>query len=439
MTDRSATATPVMPSPRRTVLPGEGADWTPPGWDDVVRDHGDRVYRLAYRLTGNQHDAEDLTQETFIRVFRSLCRLQARHLRGLAAPDHHEPLPGHGPPPRRGSGWRRCPRTRTGSPAASRRPSRSSPTPTWTRPAGGPGRLPRVPGRGRAVRRRGPVVRGDRGHPRGEARHGASRIHRGGPRCGRAGAAWRCGPGGRDEGRSGGRRMTGSRRFSLSSPDWGQAHLSLDAIVAYVDDELVPVPTPAPRPTSTVVATVPREVGPRVRPARPCVPQAARACRRRCCGACGRFRSRPSCPRCRPVSVSPRTGSSSCCAMSRGPIPVRARHLTSTTCTLPPAPGCPRQAWARPGRGAAPVLPPRADGCVSGIALSALAVGALAAPGSTPEPVAPSGVLGGVLMEVPPQLSPPSADVSVLVTTVDDPSAAPWRTRRSSMPNCATG
>ncbi|WP_260478724.1 RNA polymerase sigma factor SigE [Kibdelosporangium aridum] len=46
--------------------------WTPPTWDEVVREHADRVYRLAYRLTGNSHDAEDLTQETFIRVFRSL-------------------------------------------------------------------------------------------------------------------------------------------------------------------------------------------------------------------------------------------------------------------------------------------------------------------------------------------------------------------------------
>ncbi|MBC6450353.1 MULTISPECIES: RNA polymerase sigma factor SigE [Actinokineospora] len=46
--------------------------WTPPSWDEVVREHGDRVYRLAYRLSGNAHDAEDLTQETFIRVFRSL-------------------------------------------------------------------------------------------------------------------------------------------------------------------------------------------------------------------------------------------------------------------------------------------------------------------------------------------------------------------------------
>nr|WP_250150257.1 RNA polymerase sigma factor SigE [Mycolicibacter acidiphilus] len=43
-----------------------------PSWDELVRQHADRVYRLAYRLAGNQQDAEDLTQETFIRVFRSL-------------------------------------------------------------------------------------------------------------------------------------------------------------------------------------------------------------------------------------------------------------------------------------------------------------------------------------------------------------------------------
>ncbi|TAK68706.1 MAG: RNA polymerase sigma factor SigE [Actinomycetota bacterium] len=43
-----------------------------PSWDDVVTLHGARVYRLAYRLTGNRHDAEDLSQEVFVRVFRSL-------------------------------------------------------------------------------------------------------------------------------------------------------------------------------------------------------------------------------------------------------------------------------------------------------------------------------------------------------------------------------
>jgi RNA polymerase sigma factor (sigma-70 family) len=49
-----------------------GVVWTPPTWDEIVRTHSARVYRLAYRLTGNPHDAEDLTQEVFVRVFRSL-------------------------------------------------------------------------------------------------------------------------------------------------------------------------------------------------------------------------------------------------------------------------------------------------------------------------------------------------------------------------------
>jgi RNA polymerase sigma-70 factor (ECF subfamily) len=51
---------------------GQAAPWTPPTWEEVVREHSARVYRLAYRLTGNCHDAEDLTQEVFVRVFRSL-------------------------------------------------------------------------------------------------------------------------------------------------------------------------------------------------------------------------------------------------------------------------------------------------------------------------------------------------------------------------------
>jgi RNA polymerase sigma-70 factor (ECF subfamily) len=46
--------------------------WTPPSWDEIVREHSARVYRLAFRLTGNSHDAEDLTQDVFVRVFRSL-------------------------------------------------------------------------------------------------------------------------------------------------------------------------------------------------------------------------------------------------------------------------------------------------------------------------------------------------------------------------------
>jgi RNA polymerase sigma-70 factor (ECF subfamily) len=68
--------------PARSVASGVRADvtpveavsaaWTPPTWEEVVQEHSARVYRLAYRLTGNRHDAEDLTQEVFVRVFRSL-------------------------------------------------------------------------------------------------------------------------------------------------------------------------------------------------------------------------------------------------------------------------------------------------------------------------------------------------------------------------------
>ncbi|MGH3952185.1 MAG: sigma-70 family RNA polymerase sigma factor, partial [Pseudonocardiaceae bacterium] len=68
-TTPAAEVEPVPVSPSGNA--GDAA-WTPPSWDEIVRTHAGRVYRLAYRLTGNPHDAEDLTQETFIRVFRSL-------------------------------------------------------------------------------------------------------------------------------------------------------------------------------------------------------------------------------------------------------------------------------------------------------------------------------------------------------------------------------
>jgi RNA polymerase sigma-70 factor, ECF subfamily len=55
---------------------GAAQGWTPPSWEQVVREHSARVYRLAYRLSGNAQDAEDLTQDTFIRVFRSLASYQ---------------------------------------------------------------------------------------------------------------------------------------------------------------------------------------------------------------------------------------------------------------------------------------------------------------------------------------------------------------------------
>ncbi len=55
-------------APELSPSPADGV----PTWDEIVERHSDRVYRLAYRLTGNRPDAEDLTQEVFVRVFRSL-------------------------------------------------------------------------------------------------------------------------------------------------------------------------------------------------------------------------------------------------------------------------------------------------------------------------------------------------------------------------------
>jgi RNA polymerase sigma-70 factor (ECF subfamily) len=53
-----------------------------PSWEEIVDSQSDRVYRLAFRLTGNRHDAEDLTQEVFVRVFRSLSTYQPGTLEG---------------------------------------------------------------------------------------------------------------------------------------------------------------------------------------------------------------------------------------------------------------------------------------------------------------------------------------------------------------------
>src|SRR5580704_8937623 len=53
-------------------LAGEDA-----AWEDLVRIHTRRVYAICYRFTGSDHKAQDLTQEVFLRVFRSLKNFRA--------------------------------------------------------------------------------------------------------------------------------------------------------------------------------------------------------------------------------------------------------------------------------------------------------------------------------------------------------------------------
>ena len=44
----------------------------------LVERHSRSVFRLAYRLTGHEQDAEDVVQETFLKAFREIRRFEAR-------------------------------------------------------------------------------------------------------------------------------------------------------------------------------------------------------------------------------------------------------------------------------------------------------------------------------------------------------------------------
>jgi RNA polymerase sigma-70 factor (ECF subfamily) len=41
-----------------------------PGWSFHIQEHQEAVFRLAYLLLGDAHDAEDVAQEAFIRAYR---------------------------------------------------------------------------------------------------------------------------------------------------------------------------------------------------------------------------------------------------------------------------------------------------------------------------------------------------------------------------------
>ena len=44
----------------------------------LVERHGRNVFRLAFRMTGNETDAEDIVQETFLRAFKQIHRYESR-------------------------------------------------------------------------------------------------------------------------------------------------------------------------------------------------------------------------------------------------------------------------------------------------------------------------------------------------------------------------
>jgi RNA polymerase sigma-70 factor (ECF subfamily) len=51
----------------RRCLAGDAA-----AWEEIVKQHHRRIYNLCYRFAGTAEDAQDLTQEVFIRMYRTL-------------------------------------------------------------------------------------------------------------------------------------------------------------------------------------------------------------------------------------------------------------------------------------------------------------------------------------------------------------------------------
>lgn len=67
-------------SPGRTGLDAAADDWliakakegTPDAYEELVRRHRDRIYRIALRMVGNPHDAEDVAQDVVLTLWTAL-------------------------------------------------------------------------------------------------------------------------------------------------------------------------------------------------------------------------------------------------------------------------------------------------------------------------------------------------------------------------------
>ncbi|MBI3670566.1 MAG: RNA polymerase sigma factor [Acidobacteria bacterium] len=66
----------LEPDPQlvQQCLRGDGS-----AWEELVRRHTRRIYNLCYRFTSNRHEAEDMTQEVFLRIYRTLGSYRSAH------------------------------------------------------------------------------------------------------------------------------------------------------------------------------------------------------------------------------------------------------------------------------------------------------------------------------------------------------------------------
>jgi RNA polymerase sigma factor (sigma-70 family) len=61
---------------------GETEEQPVPSWEEVARTYGRFIHNVAFRLTGNEADAEDLVQEVLLRVRRGLVNYRPGSMEG---------------------------------------------------------------------------------------------------------------------------------------------------------------------------------------------------------------------------------------------------------------------------------------------------------------------------------------------------------------------
>ena len=72
------TRTPTMPKPTDRELVDRARDGEKVAFGELVRRHQQRIHRLAVHMLRDRAEAEDVTQETFIRAFQALARFDGR-------------------------------------------------------------------------------------------------------------------------------------------------------------------------------------------------------------------------------------------------------------------------------------------------------------------------------------------------------------------------
>ena len=68
----SADATSAQPTTHRRAHPALPAAAIRLAWEQIVRQHWRKVFNVAYKFVGKHDEAEDLTQDIFLKIFKSL-------------------------------------------------------------------------------------------------------------------------------------------------------------------------------------------------------------------------------------------------------------------------------------------------------------------------------------------------------------------------------